>query len=44
MAKMPNSAELLVALARENERQRIEIEALKARIAELEAQLAEKQG
>lgn len=37
---MPNAAEIIERLARENERQKIEIEALKNRIAELEKALA----
>lgn len=39
---MPNAAEIIEQLARESERQQIEIKKLKARIAELEAELAEK--
>ncbi len=39
---MPNAAEIIEKLARESERQKIEIEALKRRIAELEEQLADK--
>lgn len=35
--KVPNAGEIIERLARENERQRIEIEQLKARIAELES-------
>ena len=34
--KMPNAGEIIERLARENERQRIEIEQLKRRIEELE--------
>lgn len=40
MDKMPNAGEIIERLARESERQRIEIEQLKQRIAELERQLA----
>ena len=40
--KMPNAGEIIERLARESERQRIEIEALERRIAELEQQLANK--
>ena len=40
--EMPNAGEIIERLARENERQRIEIEELKRRIAELESQLADK--
>lgn len=39
---MPNAAEIIERLARENERQKIEIEQLKQRIAELERQLTDK--
>lgn len=42
MSKLPNAAEIIEKLARESERQKIEIEALKNRIAELEKQLADK--
>lgn len=40
--EMPNAGEIIERLARENERQKIEIEQLKRRIAQLERQLAEK--
>lgn len=40
--KMPNAGEIIERLARENERQKIEIEQLKHRIAQLERQLADK--
>lgn len=39
---MPNAGEIIERLARENERQRIEIEQLKQRINELERRLTEK--
>ena len=39
---MPSAAEIIEKLARENERQKIEIEALKQRITELEKLLASK--
>lgn len=39
---MPNAGEIIERLARENERQKIEIESLRNRIAELEKALAEK--
>lgn len=39
---MPNAGEIIERLARENERQKIEIESLKNRIAELEKALAKK--
>lgn len=42
MDDMPNAGEIIERLARENERQKIEIESLKNRIAELEKALAEK--
>ncbi len=42
LVEMPNAAEIIERLARENERQHIEIEALKARIAELEKLLADR--
>ena len=42
MLDMPNAAEIIERLARENERQKIEIGQLKQRIAELECQLADK--
>lgn len=42
MLDMPNAGEIIERLARENERQKIEIEQLKQRIAELERQLTEK--
>ena len=40
--KMPNAGEIIERLARESERQKIEIEALKRQGAELENQLAQK--
>ncbi len=40
MDEMPNAGEIIERLARESERQRIEIEQLKQQIAELERQLA----
>lgn len=42
MDDMPNAGEIIERLARENERQKIEIEHLKHRIAELERQLTDK--
>ncbi|MFR5787757.1 MAG: hypothetical protein ACLUHE_12135 [Christensenellales bacterium] len=42
MDEMPNAGEIIERLARENERQRIEIEQLKQRINELERRLTEK--
>lgn len=42
MDEMPNAGEIIERLARENERQRIEIEQLKQRINELERRLPEK--
>ena len=42
MDEMPNADEIIERLARENERQRIEIEQLKQRINELERRLTEK--
>lgn len=42
MIDMPNAGEIIERLARENERQKIEIEQLKRRIAELEHKLTEK--
>ena len=42
MDEMPNAGEIIERLARENERQRIEIEQLKQRINELERSLTEK--
>ena len=39
---MPNAGEIIERLARENERQKIEIEQLKRRITQLERQLADK--
>lgn len=42
MDEMPNAGEIIERLARENERQRIEIEQLKQRINELERKLTEK--
>lgn len=42
MDDMPNAGEIIERLARENERQKIEIEHLKRRIAELERQLTDK--
>ena len=42
MDEMPNAGEIVERLARENERQRIEIEQLKQRINELERRLTEK--
>lgn len=42
MDEMPNAGEIIERLARENERQRIEIEQLKQRINELERRLIEK--
>ena len=42
MDEMPNAGEIIERLARENERQRIEIEQLKQRINELERMLTEK--
>lgn len=42
MDEMPNAGEIIERLARENERQKIEIESLRNRIAELEKALAEK--
>lgn len=38
--KMPNAGEIIERLARENERQKIEIEQLKRRIEELERMMA----
>lgn len=38
--KMPNAGEIIERLARENERQKIEIEQLKRRIEELERMTA----
>ena len=40
--EMPNACETIERLARENERQKIEIEQLREQIAELKAQLAAK--
>ena len=42
MDEMPNAGEIIERLARENERQRIEIEQIKQRINELERRLTEK--
>ena len=42
MDEMPNAGEIIERLARENERQRIEIEQPKQRINELERRLTEK--
>ena len=42
MDEMPNAGEIIERLARENERQRIEIEQVKQRINELERRLTEK--
>ena len=42
MDEMPIAGEIIERLARENERQRIEIEQLKQRINELERRLTEK--
>ena len=42
MDETPNAGEIIKRLARENERQRIEIEQLKQRINELERRLTEK--
>lgn len=42
MDEMPNAGEIIERLARENERQRIEIVQLKQRINELERRLTEK--
>lgn len=42
MDEMPSAGEIIERLARENERQRIEIEQLKQRINELERRLTEK--
>ena len=42
MDEMPNAGEIIERLARENERQRIEIEQLKQRINDLERRLTEK--
>lgn len=42
MLDMPNAGEIIERLARENERQKIEIEQLKQKIAELERQLTDK--
>lgn len=42
MDEMPNAGEIIERLARENERQRIEIEQLKQRINELERRLTKK--
>lgn len=42
MDEMPNAGEIIERLARENERQRIEIEQLKQRINELERRLTER--
>ena len=42
MSKMPSNGEIIEKLARENERQRIEIEQLRQKVAELEAALAAK--
>lgn len=42
MDEMPNAGDIIERLARENERQRIEIEQLKQRINELERRLTEK--
>ncbi|MGN0741855.1 MAG: hypothetical protein ACI4L8_04345 [Candidatus Fimadaptatus sp.] len=44
MEKAPNAFEVIERLSRESERQRIEIEALQKRIAELEALLASNPG
>ena len=44
MLEIPNAGEIIERLARENERQKIEIKQLKNRIAQLERQLAEKAG
>lgn len=40
--KMPNAGEIIERLARENERQKIEIERLKRRIEELERMTTKK--
>lgn len=40
MCEMPNAGEIIERLARENERQKIEIEQLKRRIEELERMMA----
>lgn len=40
--KMPNAGEIIERLARENERQKIEIERLTKRVEELERQLDRK--
>ena len=42
MDEMPEAGEIIERLARENERQRFEIEQLKQRINELERRLTEK--
>ncbi|MFR5787531.1 MAG: hypothetical protein ACLUHE_10800 [Christensenellales bacterium] len=42
MDEMPEAGEIIERLARENERQRFEIEQLKQRINELERKLTEK--
>ena len=42
MDEMPNAGEIIERLARENERQKIEIEQLKQRVSELERKLTEK--
>ena len=42
MLDMPNAGEIIERLARENERQKIEIERLRQKIAELERQLPAK--
>ena len=44
MYDMPNAGEIIERLARESERQKIEIEQLKQQIAELERKLTEKVG
>ena len=44
MCDMPNAGEIIERLARESERQKVEIEQLKQQIAELERKLTEKVG
>lgn len=42
MLDMPNAGEIIERLARENERQKIEIEQLKNKVADLERRIKEK--